>query len=83
LNSHNGYAEILVSDTGVGIPAEHLPHIFKRFYRADAARQDDGTGLGLAISRAIVESHSGQIEIDSTVGTGTRVRIILPNGDAP
>jgi two-component system heavy metal sensor histidine kinase CusS len=83
LNSHNGHAEIVVSDTGVGIPAEHLPHIFKRFFRADAARQGDGTGLGLAISRAIVESHSGQIEIESAVGTGTRVRITLPNGAEP
>lgn len=83
LNSYNGQAEILVSDTGVGIPAEHLPHIFKRFYRADAARQDEGTGLGLAISRAIVESHSGQIEISSTTGNGTRVRITLPNVDGP
>ena len=57
--------ELTVSDTGAGIPSEHLPHVFKRFYRADAARDGTGTGLGLAICRAIVESHDGTISATS------------------
>lgn len=77
VNRHDGHVEIIVSDTGAGIPADHVPHLFKRFYRVDAARQGRGTGLGLAISRAIVESHGGQIEIESQVGQGTRVKVTL------
>jgi signal transduction histidine kinase len=72
-----GQVEIIVSDNGVGIPAEHLPHVFSRFYRVDAARQGDGTGLGLPISRAIAESHGGQIAIESESGQGTRVKVKL------
>jgi signal transduction histidine kinase len=77
LNRHDSHVEIVVSDTGTGIPADHVPHIFKRFYRVDASRQGGGTGLGLAISRAIVESHGGQIEIESQVGQGTQVKVTL------
>jgi signal transduction histidine kinase len=72
---------VVVADTGNGIAAEHLPHIFDRFYRVDPARgreATDGIGLGLAICRAIVEGHGGRIDVESTVGRGTQVAFILP-----
>ncbi len=72
---------IKVKDTGIGIPAEHLPHIFDRFYRVDKARSRDkgGTGLGLAIAKQTIESSfGGRIEIDSEVGKGTEVLIAVP-----
>ncbi len=70
----NGETCITVTDTGIGIPLDHLPHVFERFYRVDPSRspESEGTGLGLAICRSIAEAHSGRIEIDSTVGSGTR-----------
>jgi two-component system heavy metal sensor histidine kinase CusS len=71
-----------VSDTGAGIPSEHLPHVFDRFYRADEARtgSSDRVGLGLAIVKTIAALHQGRAEIASTVGRGTRVRLIFPKG---
>jgi heavy metal sensor kinase len=76
----DGHASVLVRDTGIGIPAEHLPHVFDRFYRVDPARARDlgGTGLGLAISRAIVEAHGGRIRVTSTEGRGTTFHVALP-----
>ena len=69
-----------VSDTGPGIPREHLPFLTRRFYRVDAARSRDsgGTGLGLAIVKHIVERHRGLLSIDSVVGEGTTVTVRLP-----
>jgi two-component system OmpR family sensor kinase len=73
------WVEVSVEDTGEGIAAEHLPHVFDRFYRGDAARgRDGGTGLGLAIARAIVEQHGGTIEAESAPGQGSRFRVRLP-----
>lgn len=71
---------VTVTDTGEGIPPEHLPHLGERFYRVDAARAADkgSVGLGLAICRSIVQAHSGTITIESKVGKGTVVRIRLP-----
>jgi heavy metal sensor kinase len=73
-------AVVTVTDTGIGISAEHLPHVFDRFYRVDSSRssETDGTGLGLAICRSITETHAGRIEIASTSGIGTRVTLFIP-----
>ncbi len=70
-----GFAEVLVHDTGPGIDAESLPHIFERFYRADSARTvaTGGAGLGLSISRHIVEDHSGEVLARSEPGSGATV----------
>jgi two-component system heavy metal sensor histidine kinase CusS len=75
-----GQIRIIVTDTGIGIPGEHLPHVFERFYRVDSARsrETDGNGLGLAICYSIVESHSGRLAIESEPGIGTCVKLILP-----
>ncbi|MFJ8958612.1 sensor histidine kinase [Lentzea sp. NPDC102401] len=71
---------ITVSDTGSGISAEDLPHVFDRFWRADRSRTRDtgGSGLGLAIVHAIVSAHGGTITVDSAVGRGTTFTITLP-----
>ncbi len=69
-----------ISDTGQGIPSEHLPRIFERFYRADPARsrEQGGTGLGLAIVKHLVEGQGGRVEAESTLGAGTTIRMVLP-----
>lgn len=71
---------VTVSDTGEGIPSEHLPRIFERFYRADAGRDRalGGTGLGLAIVKHITEKHGGRVAAQSTVGQGTAVSMVFP-----
>jgi heavy metal sensor kinase len=76
----NGRARLAVSDTGQGIPAEHLPHIFDRFYRADKARSrsEGGSGLGLAICKQVAELHGGEIEVESRVGQGSTFTFSLP-----
>jgi heavy metal sensor kinase len=73
-------ARIHVRDTGIGIPAEHLPHIFERFYRVDEARNRNigGTGLGLSIVKAIIDAHHGRIRVLSTPGQGSEFIIYLP-----
>jgi two-component system, OmpR family, heavy metal sensor histidine kinase CusS len=75
-----GQAIVTVTDTGIGIASEHLPHVFDRFYRVDSARssETEGTGLGLAICRSITESHAGWLEITSTPGIGTCVTLTIP-----
>lgn len=73
------WAEITVTDQGIGIPKEAIPHVFERFYRADnVVGQIAGTGIGLAGARLIVEQHGGTIEIASAQGAGTTVTIRLP-----
>jgi two-component system sensor histidine kinase VicK len=79
----NGSIAVSVTDTGQGIPAEDLPHVFDRFYRSDRSRlrssgSDRTGGLGLAIVRSIVTAHGGEVSIDSQEGKGTTVRFTLP-----
>jgi signal transduction histidine kinase len=73
-------AEVMVSDTGVGISPQELPHVFERFYRSDPARGRDpgGTGLGLAIARQIILDHGGDISLASELGRGTVATVTLP-----
>jgi len=76
--------EIIVSDTGVGIPEEELSHIFDRFYQVDASqtREQEGTGIGLALAKELVELHRGTISVTSVVGKGTEFRVRIPLGSA-
>jgi heavy metal sensor kinase len=78
----DGQIRLWVSDTGEGIGPEHQDRVFDRFYRIDAGRSRDrgGTGLGLAICKAITEAHGGTIGLTSRPGSGTRVELVLPNG---
>lgn len=76
----DGASEVAVRDTGSGIPHEHLPRVFERFYRVDPgrSRHEGGTGLGLAIVKHLVEAHGGSVSIESAVGRGTSVRMRFP-----
>jgi two-component system phosphate regulon sensor histidine kinase PhoR len=69
-----------VEDTGMGIEAVDLPHIFDRFYRGQRPQQSDvpGTGLGLAIVKEIVDLHQGRVEVKSAIGLGTMFQVWLP-----
>lgn len=67
--------QIRVSDTGCGIHPEDLPHIFKRFYRSRFSRDTQGIGLGLPLAKAVVEAHSGSIEVSSVPGRGTTLTL--------
>jgi heavy metal sensor kinase len=71
---------LTVSDTGLGIAAEHLPHIFERFYRGDPSRNREtgGAGLGLAICKTIADAHGGRITVESEPGAGTTFTVELP-----
>ena len=77
-----GWTKLSVEDTGVGIPAENLPHIFDRFYRVRNAQTNSiqGLGLGLSFVAWIVEAHGGRIDVASNSGVGTRFTVLLPSG---
>jgi signal transduction histidine kinase len=81
LELESGDAVVRVADTGIGIPADDVPHIFDRFYRVDAARvrTSGGTGLGLAMARTIATLHQGSISVESHVGEGSTFTIHLPS----
>jgi len=74
------WVRVSVQDTGVGIPEQDLPHVFKRFYRVEKSRSRDtgGSGLGLSISKRILEVHGGKIDLLSAAGRGTTVEMWLP-----
>ena len=76
--SNGGFVEVSVLDTGIGIAAEHLPHLFERFYKVDKARRDGGTGLGLAIVKHIVQAHGGAVYADSVEGEGSAFYFTMP-----
>jgi heavy metal sensor kinase len=80
LRQRDAEAVVEISDTGIGISEEDIPHIFERFYRVDKARSrsEHGTGLGLAISKYIVESHGGRIEVTSQIDVGSTFTVFLP-----
>ncbi len=82
LDKHEGFARLSIADNGPGIPAEDLPHIFERFFRAEKARQRSrdgkGYGLGLSIAYWIVVNHRGRIEVETTEGAGTTFTVWLP-----
>jgi len=75
----DGRVSIWVEDSGIGIPAEHLPRLFERFYKEDPARSGGGTGLGLAIVKHVTLVHNGTVAVSSVVGRGSRFSITLPN----
>jgi signal transduction histidine kinase len=81
----NGSAVLEVEDTGIGIPADEQPHLFDRFFRAQAAGEKaiQGTGLGLSISQAIAHAHGGHIEVTSRENMGTTFRVALPQRSDP
>jgi PAS domain S-box-containing protein len=76
----NGVLEVRVSDTGPGIPAEQLPHLFRKYQRLSSAGQTDGTGLGLFIAKSMVEAHGGRVRVESCPNTGATFIVSLPVG---
>jgi signal transduction histidine kinase len=80
VQSPDGGAVITIEDQGVGIEAEHMPHIFESFYQAEPAitRQHGGMGLGLAIVRGLVELHGGRVEVESKPEVGSTFIVTLP-----
>ena len=76
-----GGSSITVADTGIGIAPEHQSRVFERFYRVDKShsKASGGTGLGLSIVKHAVQYHHGRIELESTPGTGTTIRVVFPN----
>ncbi len=81
--------QIAVVDTGIGIPPEHLPHVFTRFYRVDKSRARaasgaaSGAGIGLTIARRLTEAHGGNLTVESSPGRGSRFTVTLPSVQAP
>ncbi len=73
------HSEVSVSDNGIGIAAEHLPHLFDRFYRADTSRSSEGVGLGLALVKSIMDLHGGTARIESELGRGAAVTLSFPS----
>jgi signal transduction histidine kinase len=83
---HEGpMARVDLTDSGIGIPEDALPHIFDRFYRVDQARNrmDGGSGLGLSIVQALVKAHGGRIAVRSVPGSGSTFSVFLPLESAP
>jgi signal transduction histidine kinase len=77
--------ELVVADTGIGIPSRDVPRVFERFYRVDRARSREtgGTGLGLAIVKHVADNHEGTVDVESELGAGTTVRVAFPRATVP
>jgi two-component system heavy metal sensor histidine kinase CusS len=75
ITTHDAHSEVSVADTGSGIPAQHLAHIFDRFYRVDSSRSSEGNGLGLALVKSIADLHGGSATVQSETGRGTTVTL--------
>ncbi len=73
----DGEVALSVSDTGIGIPPEHVPHVFERYWHARRTARKRGSGLGLAIAKGIVEAHNGRLWVNSTLGKGTTFTFTL------
>jgi signal transduction histidine kinase len=79
----DGRVVVSVHDEGAGIPADELPHVFEKFFRAKAAQTQQGLGLGLYITRILVEAHGGRIWAESALGKGTTFNVAIPSATAP
>jgi signal transduction histidine kinase len=78
VSEHDGWVNLQVSDTGIGIPRDQIPLIFERFYRTDEARTAGGSGLGLSIARQIAEAHGGTIAVESKLDEGSTFVLRIP-----
>ena len=81
LQQRNGGSEVAVADTGCGIPAQHVPNVFDRFFRGDAPRSSQGTGLGLSIVKSIMQVHDGSVTVQSEPGRGTVITLTFPDSN--
>ena len=75
---HGRHLEVRVTDQGIGLATEDIPHVFERFYKADRSQDHGGTGLGLAIAKHIVQSHGGSIWVKSQQGEGSTFAFTIP-----
>jgi hypothetical protein len=84
MRANDAAAELVVADTGTGIPPEALPQLFNRFYRVPGAngRTHEGSGIGLSLVRELVKLHGGSIEVESVLGRGSTFRVRIPFGTA-
>ena len=80
LAQHNDMARVSISDEGIGVPADAMPRLFQRFYRADNAdpRHISGMGVGLYVVREILQLHGGHVEVESVEGSGSTFTVVLP-----
>jgi len=78
VSDEDQFQRVKVIDTGVGMPREHLAHVFERFYKVERSRRDDGTGLGLAIVKHIVQAHGGDVSVESEEGVGSTFEFTFP-----